>query len=112
MRERIFFALKERRPGSHILPNYDAVRTSQYHYVEYETGEKELYDLTADPTELTNKYAGLAPATVRKIHSTLHKALSQAVSDGLVPRNAAAIKAPGPIQKRCIRSLPMRLARC
>src|SRR5829696_5442749 len=30
---------------------------------------------------------GLAPATVRKIHSTLHKALSQAVSDGFLPRN-------------------------
>jgi integrase len=29
--------------------------------------------------------AGFAPATVRKIHSTLHKALSQAVSDGLIP---------------------------
>jgi integrase len=40
--------------------------------------------------------AGLAPATVRKIHSTLHKALSQAVSDGMVPRNAADVKAPRP----------------
>src|SRR5215218_8514014 len=39
---------------------------------------------------------GLAPATVRKIHSTLHKALSQAVSDGMVPRNAADVKAPRP----------------
>jgi integrase len=38
----------------------------------------------------------LAPATVRKIHSTLHKALSQAVSDGLIPRNAADVKAPRP----------------
>jgi integrase len=40
--------------------------------------------------------SGLAPATVRKIHSSLHKALSQAVSDGLVPRNAASVKAPRP----------------
>jgi integrase len=40
--------------------------------------------------------AGLAPATVGKIHSTLHKALSQAVSDGIVPRNAADVKAPRP----------------
>jgi integrase len=40
--------------------------------------------------------AGLASATVRKIHSTLHKALSQAVSDGLIPRNAANVKAPRP----------------
>ena len=38
----------------------------------------------------------LAPATVRKIHSTLRKALSQAVSDGLVHRNAADVKAPRP----------------
>src|SRR5829696_9028403 len=36
------------------------------------------------------------PATVRKIHSTLHKALSQAVADGLIPRNAADVKAPRP----------------
>jgi len=41
----------------------------------------------------------LAPATVRKIHSTLHKALSQAVSDGLIPRNAADVKAPRPTPK-------------
>ncbi len=39
---------------------------------------------------------GLAPGTVRKMHSTLHKALSQAVSDGLIPRNAADVKAPQP----------------
>src|ERR671917_380464 len=39
---------------------------------------------------------GLAPATVRKIHSTLHKALSHAVADGLIPRNAADVKAPRP----------------
>ena len=40
--------------------------------------------------------AGLTPATVRKIHSTLHKALTQAVADGLIPRNAADVKAPRP----------------
>jgi integrase len=40
--------------------------------------------------------AGLAPATVRKIHSTLHKALSQAIADGLIPRNAADVQAPRP----------------
>ena len=40
--------------------------------------------------------AGSSPATVRKIHSTLHKALAQAVADGLIPRNAADVKAPRP----------------
>ena len=49
--------------------------------------------------------AGLAPATVRKIHSTLHKALSQAVRDGLVPRNTAAIKAPRATPKEEMRPL-------
>jgi integrase len=43
--------------------------------------------------------SGLASATVRKIHSTLHKALSQAVADGLIPRNAADVKAPRPTPK-------------
>jgi N-acetylglucosamine-6-sulfatase len=46
------------------IPNYDAVRTARYNYVEYETGEKELYDLTTDPTELTNIYNS-APQTLR-----------------------------------------------
>jgi integrase len=39
---------------------------------------------------------GLTPSTVRKIHSTLHKVLSQAASDGLIPRNPADVKAPRP----------------
>ncbi len=38
----------------------------------------------------------LSPRSVNYIHVTLHKALSQAVSDGLVPRNAAQVKAPRP----------------
>jgi integrase len=40
--------------------------------------------------------SGLSPRTVNYIHVTLHKALSQAVADGLVPRNAAQVKAPRP----------------
>lgn len=40
--------------------------------------------------------AGLSPRTVNYIHVTLHKALSQAVGDGLVQRNAAQVKAPRP----------------
>ena len=38
---------------------------------------------------------GLSARTVRYIHVTLHKALKQAVQDGLIPRNATeAVKAP------------------
>jgi integrase len=39
--------------------------------------------------------AGLSARTVRYIHVTLHKALKQAVADGLIPRNATeAVKPP------------------
>ena len=38
---------------------------------------------------------GLAPTTVHKMHVVLHKALEQAVADGLIPRNATdALKVP------------------
>ena len=39
--------------------------------------------------------SGLAPRTVQYIHTILHKALKQAVMDGLIPRNVTeAVKAP------------------
>ena len=39
--------------------------------------------------------SGLSPRTVQYIHTTLHKALKQAVMDGLIPRNVTdAVKAP------------------
>jgi integrase len=42
----------------------------------------------------------LAPRTVQYIHTTLHKALKQAVNDGLIPRNVTeAVKAPRPTKK-------------
>ena len=41
--------------------------------------------------------SGLSPRTVQYVHTTLNKALKQAVADGLIPRNAAAsVKAPRP----------------
>jgi arylsulfatase A-like enzyme len=42
-------------------PPYRAVRTATHVYVEYPTGEKELYDLAADPHQLEN-IAATAPA--------------------------------------------------
>jgi len=43
---------------------------------------------------------GFSPATVQKIHVVLHKALTQAVSWSLVPRNAGeAVRAPRPAPK-------------
>lgn len=44
--------------------------------------------------------AGLAPRMVQLLHTTLHKALKQAVADDLIPRNVTeVVKAPRPVVK-------------
>jgi arylsulfatase A-like enzyme len=53
----------------HWVPPYCAVRTQRDIYVEYLTGEEELYDLAADPYELRNLAADPADAALK---STLH----------------------------------------
>ena len=41
--------------GSEVdVPTYAAVRTERYTYVEYVTGERQLYDLRSDPDQLHN----------------------------------------------------------
>jgi len=51
-------------------PPFDGVSTGRYTYVEYATGETELYDHTTDPDELTN-IAATADAALRAQLSTL-----------------------------------------
>jgi len=46
-------------------PWMKALRTNNYLYVEYKTGEHELYDLRKDPYELDNEYASV-PAELKK----------------------------------------------
>jgi N-acetylglucosamine-6-sulfatase len=54
------------------IPNYNAVRTSRHLYLEYPTiGEKELYDLKADPYELTNIYASAPPMLLGDLKTRL-----------------------------------------
>jgi arylsulfatase A-like enzyme len=48
------------------IPNYDGVRTGRYMYVEYATGERELYDLRHDPDEIHN-LAGTRPVLERTL---------------------------------------------
>jgi len=48
---------------------------------------------------------GLSPRTVQYIHVTLHKALKQALADGLIPRNATEAVRPPQIRKEEIRPL-------
>ncbi|HKC29565.1 MAG TPA: sulfatase [Jatrophihabitans sp.] len=53
-------------------PSYEAVRTATFLYVEYQTGDREYYDLVHDPNELNN-LAGLLPALRQQ---QLHKLLA------------------------------------
>ena len=53
---------------------YEAIRTNRYLYVDYSTGDKELYDLARDPFELESlatdqRYAGV----VRELSAQLKK---------------------------------------
>ena len=53
------------------VPPYRAVRTQRYLYVEYETGEHELYDLGKDPYELHNLYDSADPDLIAQLDSRL-----------------------------------------
>ena len=49
-------------------PEYHAIRTSRYLYVEYATGERELYDLSRDRAELRNIAATASSDLLARLH--------------------------------------------
>jgi arylsulfatase A-like enzyme len=53
------------------IPQYSGVRTANITYVEYVTGERELYDLTTDPDELQNLAGKASAATLKAWHDYL-----------------------------------------
>jgi len=50
---------------------YEAIRSATSLYVEYADGEKEYYDLVADPYELHNTYASLPVDRKAALHAAL-----------------------------------------
>jgi len=52
-------------------PWLKALRTKNYLYVEYKTGEHELYDLRKDPHELNNMYATAPPELTQRLEAQL-----------------------------------------
>jgi len=63
------------------IPDYAAVRTDRYTYVEYVTGERQLYDLRADPDQLHNIAATADPKVVRDLARQL-SALKRCKGEG------------------------------
>jgi arylsulfatase A-like enzyme len=59
------------QPGSGNPTTYEALRLPNSIYVEYADGEREYYDLRADPFELDNNSSQLAPSRLASLHSTL-----------------------------------------
>jgi arylsulfatase A-like enzyme len=52
-------------------PWMKALRTEEYLYVEYKTGEHELYDLRKDPYQLNNEHASARPELKRSLETKL-----------------------------------------
>lgn len=53
------------------IPAYTAIRTARYSYVEYATGERELYDLQLDPDQLLNTVPTAEPALLARLARAL-----------------------------------------
>ena len=49
--------------GKAIMP-YEGLRTDRYAYIEYATGERELYDLQRDPYEMSSVHLNPAYAQI------------------------------------------------
>jgi arylsulfatase A-like enzyme len=59
------------QPASGSPTTYEAMRTRTFLYVEYADGERELYDLRADPFELHNLAWRLTPRERALLHDEL-----------------------------------------
>lgn len=55
------------------IPQFAAIRTKDYLYVEYVTGERELYDLSADPYQLESLHGTADPALIESLSEQLAK---------------------------------------
>jgi arylsulfatase A-like enzyme len=67
--------------ASSPVPEFQGLRMAGYTYVEYATGERELYDLTADPNELDNMAATANPTLLGELHQRL-QSLRSCAGDG------------------------------
>jgi N-acetylglucosamine-6-sulfatase len=65
---------------SYMVPSYKGLHTSDHVYVKYASGDRELYDLRADPYEVQNLYETADPALVTQLESWL-EALSDCAGE-------------------------------
>lgn len=78
------FLIERRQMETHELTGnaiIDAIRTAAHTYVEYGTGERELYDLQADPYQLDNRIRSADPALVAALAGRLAELKNCAASN-------------------------------
>jgi N-acetylglucosamine-6-sulfatase len=95
-------ALLERHADPALTRHWYGLRTTdlhpagRWHYVEWSTGERELYNLATDPWELNNLASSSATASLR---ATLSTRLAQLKAEGRTtarPDGSIAFVQPGP----------------
>lgn len=59
-------------PAAEAPPPFNGVRTAKYTYTEYDTGEKEFYDHTADPDQVNDLGATADPALLTQLSAIVH----------------------------------------
>ncbi len=59
------------RASLSAIPEFQGLRVAGWTYVEYKTGERELYDLGKDPDELNNLAGTAPPAVLATFHQRL-----------------------------------------
>ena len=55
------------------MPRYRAVRTERHVYIEYETGDTELYDLDADPHQIDSMHDRAPAELIADLQTFLEK---------------------------------------
>jgi len=66
------FLIENWEGGSVQIPPYHALRTRDHLFVEYQTGERELYDLRTDPYQLESLHDQADPSLVRRLSDRLN----------------------------------------
>jgi integrase len=106
--------LKDSVRGTVRVSTYEVHRHMIEPHIVPALGRLKLKDL--NPAHVRGFYrnkldSGLSPATVRKMHSVLRKALKQAVLDGLIPRNVCEAVKPPKVERKEIKPLDQEQAK-
>jgi N-acetylglucosamine-6-sulfatase len=65
------FLVESFAPADSEVPGYAALRSQTSIYIEYVTGERELYDLQKDPNELRNLVGSQPPKSLERLKARL-----------------------------------------